>query len=609
MRLDTKIDRAGLEPQQLFFIECWSSLCCLQSIDSDRVTYNNVLNATEELLELYSHGEKFRAVDKRRHVIQELLDILRTDPCLKNELYKHVTQQILSICGSDEKKLNDPNSSPIEKKKALICSLLNQLSSLVRINYRDVSVGILRDSLLSGSIDSAEVFGKVYSVTNSLISVLNTLGMPTSECFFIVKSYLFNRENAFSVSFESLSCKITQKPFFVKIKLTMTSEKLYFLVDEAGGGINFKNCVFSTIQNGVNNAIGVEVEVEAISFCAAKKKADTDLHKALDVIAYMMGKDDIQIHKQYVATNVMDSRSKTLRDFEKPLINALDRLSRNEFELYMETMSRLHDQATEKTIRKVSAAFRFFKNGLSEDTPESRFTAYWSALESLTLDVSEQSLSHDAHVILAVLPCMRLDYPVKQLFALRSVAKRLKWEPFLIGDVPIDIKESNLGALYTALKQDDFVNAILLRLDGYPYAKYRFGIFLRLCKCTYPLAVKIQDHEKKVELQLHRLYRTRNAIVHNAATPDRLDMLIVNLEHYLRSTLNAMVYMMDSAPSISSPEEAFNRYHYLSECILAEMDPSVSEKDASKEGKRKSILNGSVRLNDSRLIEWLSLHS
>ncbi|MFL9598542.1 hypothetical protein, partial [Aeromonas veronii] len=86
-----------MEPQQLFFIECWSSLCCLQSIDSDRVTYNNVLNATEELLELYAHGDKFRAVDKRRHVIQELLDILRTDPCLKNDVYKQVTQQILSI--------------------------------------------------------------------------------------------------------------------------------------------------------------------------------------------------------------------------------------------------------------------------------------------------------------------------------------------------------------------------------------------------------------------------------------------------------------------------------------------------------------------------------
>lgn len=609
MRLDTRIDRAGLEPQQLFFIECWSSLCCLQSIDSDRVTYNNVLNATEELLELYAHGDKFRAVEKRYHIIQELLEILRTDPCLDKDVFKKITKQILSICGDDDKKLNVPNTSPIEKRKALICSLLNQLSSLVRTHYRDVSVGILRENLLSGPVDSDEVFGRIYSVTNSLISVLITLGMPTTECFSLVKNYLFNRDDSFDVSFDSLASKITLKLFLVKIKLTLANERLYLLVDEAGGDINFKNCVFSTIKNGVNNSIEVEIEVEAISFSAAKKKADTDLHKALDVIAYMMGRADIQIHKQFLATNVIENRSKTLRDVEKPLINALDRLSRNEFELYMETMSRLHEQATEKTIRKVSAAFRFFKNGLSEDTAESRFTAYWSALESLTLDVTEQQLSHDAHVILAVLPCIRLDYPVKQLFALRSVAKKLKWESFLINDTSIDIRRSNLGDLYLALKNDDIVNDVMQRLNSYPYAKFRFGAFLKLCKTPYPLAVKIQEHERKVELQLHRLYRTRNAIVHNAATPDRLDMLIVNLEHYLRSTLNAMVYMMDSAPSISSPEEAFNRYHYLSECILAEMDPSVSEREASKEGKRKSILNGTVKLNDSHLIEWLSLHS
>ncbi|MEZ7008872.1 hypothetical protein ACB042_05030 [Aeromonas sp. S13(2024)] len=581
----------------------------MQSIDSDRVTYNNVLNATEELLELYAHGDKFRAVEKRYHIIQELLEILRTDPCLDKDVFKKITKQILSICGDDDKKLNVPNTSPIEKRKALICSLLNQLSSSVRAHYRDISVGILRENLLSGPVDSDEVFGRIYSVTNSLISVLITLGMPTTECFSLVKNYLFNRVNSFDESFDSLVSKITLKPFLVKIKLTLANERLYLLVDEAGGDINFKNCVFSTIKNGINNSIEVEIEVEAISFSAAKKKADADLHKALDVIAYMMGRADIQIHKQFVATNVIENRSKTLRDVEKPLINALDRLSRNEFELYMETMSRLHEQATEKTIRKVSAAFRFFKNGLSEDTAESRFTAYWSALESLTLDVTEQQLSHDAHVILAVLPCIRLDYPVKQLFALRSVAKKLKWESFLINDTSIDIRKSNLGDLYLALKNDDVVNDVMQRLNSYPYAKFRFGAFLKLCKTPYPLAVKIQEHERKVELQLHRLYRTRNAIVHNAATPDRLDMLIVNLEHYLRSTLNAMVYMMDSAPSISSPEEAFNRYHYLSECILAEMDPSVSERDASKEGKRKSILNGTVKLSDSHLFEWLSLHS
>ncbi|WP_148610697.1 HEPN domain-containing protein [Aeromonas sobria] len=491
----------------------------------------------------------------------------------------------------------------------MIFSLLNQLSSLVKINYRNVAVEILREKLLSGPKSSNETFDDIYKITNSLISVLITLGMPTSECYSLVRNYLFERDNPFNVSFNALLSKVICKPFPVRIKLTMTSKNLYLLVDEAGGNIGFKNCFFSVVENGANNSIKVAVEVEAISFSAAKKKADADLHKALDVIAYMMGKGDIQIHKQYIATDLNNTRSKELREFEKPLVNALDRLSRNEFELYMKTMSRLHNQATDKIVRKISSAFRFFKNGSSEDTPESRFTAYWSALESLTLDVSELSLSHDAHVILSVLPCIALDYPVKQLFALRSVAKSLKWEPIFVGEQLVDIRDSNLGCLYMALKNDDFINEVMNRLDDYPYAKYRFGITLRLCKDPYSLAVKIQEHERKVELQLHRLYRTRNAIVHNAATPDRLEMLIVNLEHYLRSTLNAMVYMMNSAPSISSPEEAFNRCHYQSERVLMEMDPSVSVKEGQKEGKRKSIKEGKESVSDTFLVQWLSLHS
>ncbi|BBS17593.1 hypothetical protein [Aeromonas caviae] len=606
MRLDTRIDRDSLEKQQLFFIECWSSLCSQKSIDSDRVTYNNILNATEELLDLYAQGDKFRAVEKRRHIIQELLDLLSLDKCLHHSVFNNIPRQLMSLCG--KANLSDLNANPIEKKKALVISLLNQLSKLIRDNYRRVVVEHLQALLLSGPKDDQNVYKDIYYATNSLISVLVTSGMPTSECFILGKHYLFSREKSFAESFGDLCDKVICEEFPVKIQLKIISEKLYVLIDEAGGLIKFRNCSFSLINGDVKNSVAVLVDVTAISISAAKKKADADLHRSLDVIAYMMGRSDIQVVKTYTAIK-NSGEEKTLMDLDKPPVNALDRLSRNEFDLYMTTISRLHNQATDLVVRKVSAAFRFFKNGLSEDTPESRFTAYWSALESLTVDVSEQSLSHDAHVILAVLPCIGLDYPVKQLFALRSVANLLKWQPIDLNGDAVNILEEDIGALYSSLKNPIFATEVLSRLENYPYAKYRFGAFIELCQNPYNLAVKIQEHKDKVELQLHRLYRTRNAIVHNASTPDRLDMLIINLEHYLRSTLNAMVYMMNSAQSISSPEEAFNRYHYQSECILMEMDPSLALKESKRAEERKKLESGQSRANDSSLIQWLSMHT
>ena len=192
---------------------------------------------------------------------------------------------------------------------------------------------------------------------------------------------------------------------------------------------------------------------------------------------------------------------------------------------------------------------------------------------------------------------------------MRSVANLLKWQPIDLNGDAVNILEEDIGALYSSLKNPIFATEVLSRLENYPYAKYRFGAFIELCQNPYNLAVKIQEHKDKVELQLHRLYRTRNAIVHNASTPDRLDMLIINLEHYLRSTLNAMVYMMNSAQSISSPEEAFNRYHYQSECILMEMDPSLALKESKRAEERKKLESGQSRANDSSLIQWLSMHT
>lgn len=605
MRLDTRLDRAGLTDKQAFFIECWSSLCCLKSIDSDRVTYNNVLNATEEILELYTHENRYNAVEKRRHVIRELRELFSLDPCINHADFDGIPQHIIGLC--DENRLTDQNVSPVEKKKTLMISLLSQLSGLIRVKYRKVAIDTIRDVLLSTQPADNNDFDKIYYLTNSLVSVLITLGMPTSECFLLVKNFFFNRELEFSRTFELFSEKIDRAPFPIRIIKKLKSERLYNLIRDAEGEINFKNCSFilSTAPREEGNTSIVSIDVDAISFNAAKKRSMFDLHKALDVIAYMMGGDDIEIVKKYTAINKDNTtEAKSLIEFDRPIINALDRLSRDGFELYMTTMSTLYGKAEDNTVRKISAAFRFFKNGLSDDTSESRFTAFWSALESLTLGVSEQSLSHDEHVIQAVLPCVALDYPLKQLFALRSIAKQLEWLP--INNV--DLSNSNIGLLYLALKDDVFSDEVLNRLNDYPYAKYRFSAFISLCKSPYALAVKMQSHKDKVELQLHRLYRTRNAIVHNASTPDRLDMLVVNLEHYLRSTLNAMIYMMNSATSISSPEEAFNRYHYQADCILNEMDPSANARGKQKEGIRSGIANNSVRVSDNALVKWLGMH-
>jgi hypothetical protein len=280
----------------------------------------------------------------------------------------------------------------------------------------------------------------------------------------------------------------------------------------------------------------------------------------------------------------------------------------DDLSVYMNAVTHLRKNGTQKTSNKISAAFRFFQNGINEKGLESRFTAFWSALESLTLIEENGSLRHDQHVLNAVLPCIALDYPLKQLFALRGCAKLLSWAPINVGGTSFTIQTSNIGEIYSALKQTGFVDEITARLETYPYAQYRFGKFIALCSSPFDLALKIESHQRKVELHINRLYRIRNAIVHNATSDERLELLIVNLEHYLRSTLNALFYTVQKSNSIVSSEEAFIRYQHEASRIFGEMDPSRILSVQKRPGEQKSIRTGNVVVSDTKLVNWLNMH-
>ena len=166
----------------------------------------------------------------------------------------------------------------------------------------------------------------------------------------------------------------------------------------------------------------------------------------------------------------------------------------------------------------------------------------------------------------------------------------------------------DLGTLYSSLKNAAFADVVSQRLSCHPYAQYRFDSFIKLCSNPFDLAQKIEEHERKVELHIHRIYRVRNSIVHNASPHERLELLIVNLEHYLRSTLNALVYMVHKSKSIKSPEEAFIRYQFEAKRIFEEMDPSRKDSERKREGTIKSIHTGNVKSKDEQLVNWLSIH-
>lgn len=603
MRIFSEINRDNLEAQQLFFVECWASMSHERCLDSDRVSYNNILNASTELLELYSFGDKHRATEKRRHVVDELNTYLKQDTVLCNPVFKNIPDLLKDI-------LSTTHPEPVENQKGLMMSLLQELKQLLILHYREIAVEELRVLLANGAQSDETALESIFTKANALLSHLITLGMPTTETYPLCQNYLIKRQNEtqFLDAFDQFSAKLTIPFSAYKVSLRFNHRPMYELLSKASV-TTFGECQFSIIpqeDDARYHFVQVVVEVEAISHRAALIMAENSFLQALDLFSYFLGKHDIRPSHKVIVTDSTGA-TKEIRRSMIEMSNHTDRS--NDLSIYMKVISHLCKNGSQKTANKINAAFRFYQNGQNEKSLESRFTAFWSALESLTLIDENGSHTHEQHVINAVVPCIALDYPVKQLFSLRGCAKILNWPPFQTAEGSFQFQSADLGQIYLAIKDTDVRDEVIRRLDGHPYAGFKFNKFMMLSRHPFELAQKIENHESKVELQIHRLYRVRNAIVHNASTDERLDLLVLNLEHYLRSTLNALVYTAHQSESITSPEEAFIRYQYQAKCIFSEMDPSRYIGQKKREGLQKSIEAGTKLVSDTKLIEWLRMHT
>ncbi|HCB2860436.1 hypothetical protein [Klebsiella aerogenes] len=608
MRIDARLRRNGLTPRQLFFIECWGSLAHKESTDTDRVGFNNILNAINELLSLFPQGNKFKGQDKRKRAAQELLELLKEDVVLFDGRFENIPDQLKDMLDT-KNAWSDKERSPVEKHQGLMESLFTQLKLTLEAYYLPASLERLEAELNKEDPPSDSDYACITSLCNNIMSFLLTLGMPLTECSLLYSRTLMKYRLAFDVRFRSWAEKVNVRAQRYTVSIVMENEKLHDMLQQGGENILFNGCQYSHFisDKGVPSA-RAEIEVQAVSVLAARVKADFVLKDSLDVVAYMLGRGQINTHSAFQVRD--ESGIEThISGFSNEILTNSDRLTMSEFGHFMSAITGLFTKASPESARKVSSAFHFLRNGLiNKTTQENQFTSFWSALEALTLDVSSRQLDHDEHVVYTTPPCMGLDYVVKQLISLRGIAKQLGLTLMLQDGQRVIPGDASLDEIYMYLKDGEFVRQFCYALSDYPYAAYMLRKFTALCAQPRELGRKIIRHAEKVELHIYRLYILRNAIVHNAESNPYIQFLTVNLEHYLRGTINAMFYTASMLPVIRSPEEAFQRYIHMYERLVNELEPTFGIAPGEHRSVESSIGQNRIIPSDTGLIEWLKLH-
>nr|WP_241390085.1 hypothetical protein [Serratia proteamaculans]ULG15044.1 hypothetical protein 149p2_00068 [Serratia proteamaculans] len=404
MRIDIRLKRTGLNLRQIFFIECWGSLAHKESTDTDRVSFNNILNAINELLSLFPQGNKFKGQDKRRRAAQELLELLKDDVVLADARFENIPAQLSSMLDA-KNAWSDKERSPVEKYQGVMESLFTQLKLTLEEHYLPAGLQRLRAELDKEGVPSDQDYACIVSLCNNIMSFLLTLGMPLAECSLLYSRILMNDQRNFDNRFASWAEKVNVRSQRYTVSLVMENDKFYDMLQQAGAETVFNGCRYIPfIGDKGRRSVRAEIEVEAVSVLAARVKADFVLKDSLDVVAYMLGRGQINTHNAFWVRDEEETATE-IPGFSNEILTNSDRLTLSEFGHFMSAITGLFTQASPESASKVSSAFHFLRNGLiNKTTHENQFTSFWSALEALTLDVSSGQLDHDEHVVFTTPP-------------------------------------------------------------------------------------------------------------------------------------------------------------------------------------------------------------
>ncbi|MEI7152673.1 MULTISPECIES: hypothetical protein [Pectobacterium] len=540
----------------------------------------------------------------------ELLELLQEDRVVSSPVFKGIPEQLIKLLPSDV--LEDPTKSPVEKRPRLIRSLCVQLAHITEYSYVPEALQLLEQRLFMAEPLDPESAQEIHALANGIMSVLLTRGMTLTECYLLYINIFRNGVTSsadFPAAFNSFRQKLITPTEEVTVRMFITSEKLYTLLNQHGPSLQFNGCLFRPIDSAqprTRFSLSVDIPVSSMSDTSARNMAGQMLRESLDVIAYMAGKGNITIQKHFII--IRGEEENEVPRFDNEIEANADRLTDEEFARFMVAMNQLFTDTPDVSRKKISSAFRFFRNGIESQGQESRFTAYWSALESLTLGVAPGTPSHEEHVISVVEPCMVLDYVVKQLFSLRQVLRFLLREPQMPLTTP-EITSLTLGELYAFLRDENHAAALQADLRQYPYVMYRVRKLAEIIASPEKMANKLTLHAEKVTRHLHRLYLLRNIIVHNAGTSPHIELLTVNLEHYLRATIGALFSIAVVHPTVSSAEEAFTRCQFTSESVLKELNPlwKIVERRTIND-LEKALREGTISRGDTLLVKWLDAY-
>ncbi|WPZ36370.1 hypothetical protein T8K17_09495 [Thalassobaculum sp. OXR-137] len=235
--------------------------------------------------------------------------------------------------------------------------------------------------------------------------------------------------------------------------------------------------------------------------------------------------------------------------------------------------------------KKFFNAVSFHGMSTNSTSVENQLVNIWTALETITPEsFSGSTISNVTH---GVLPFIGLNYMSRLLRCL--LGDILRWNRKLAYRA---IKSAKCGEDHNLLQQlycllslkenEDILSDLFKNMGDFHLLRYRTYTHHKTLKSRQATHKAVEDHERRVEWQIHRIYRTRNLVVHRGQLPSFAKTLVVNAHDYFDQVFELTCSLGGKNQYYNTYSNCFNymemRYNKYKNDLLSK-DP-ISTNDA-----------------------------
>jgi len=536
--------RKWSNPENLEGLVFFAQLCEELLFDYSLDTYKpSALNTATLLWEAYQLigdiEEEHIDQNNLKFVTSELVENLRKDAVAKSLL--DVSTETLA------KRLLD-EQTPLTDLKTTI----EILAAQIPLSRYKTKV----EELILSAVDQGNEKNKIRSLARTYITTLVNIGFSTRHLYPTFRSFFFTGKGHISSAsmiselFEQLS--VEQNIYTVVFE----ANHIFNEIEDSCGDTYAKDHGFG--GDDCNGPFLILNEIKALDVFSARYSAERRVEMLGTLTSLFHHKEQPFWSEKALVINTSKNKANITNPPENPMLMCAD-LRTPQAAVRLKSFITGFSMSEEHSFKKFTRVTELHSLALKSDSPENQLLNLWIALETIVPSKLGRSKAKINNVIDSIIPFLNLDY-LDTLTG--NLTKDIcRWDNIRLNKRLKDIVgSSRKDQLLRLLLLPENENAKLGLYDdlGHFYLlRNRAHYFSESLKSTNNILNLLEAHADRVSLQLRRIYRTRNKIVHSGHAPNFTRILIQNAHDYLDIVTNSIARLASEGNKINTIDQAF----------------------------------------------------